>query len=40
MDEFQDLDSKKLGNMLGILEDLTISFRTQEFSTIVDKVKL
>ena len=38
MVEFRDLDSKKLVNMLGILDDLYISFRTQEFSHIVDKV--
>ena len=40
VDEFEDLDSKKLVNILGILDDLYISFRTQEFSHIVDKVKL
>ena len=27
VDEFQDLDSKKLMNMLGIFDDLYISFR-------------
>ena len=40
VDEFQDLDSKKSVNMLGILDNLYISFRTQEFSHIVDEVKL
>ena len=40
VDEFQDHDLKKLRIMLGILDDLYISFRTQEFSCIVDKVKL
>ena len=40
VDKFQDLDSKKIVNMLGILDDLYISFRIQDFSNIVDKVKL
>ena len=40
VDEFQNLDSKKLVNMLSVLDDLYISFRTQEISHIVDKVKL
>ena len=40
VDEFQDIDSNKLLNMLGFLDDLYIWFRTQEFSHIVDKVKL
>ena len=39
VEEFLDLDSKKLLNMLGILDDLYISFRTREFSHIIDKVK-
>ena len=30
----------KLVNMLGILDDLYVSFRTQEFSHIVEKVNL
>ena len=40
VDEFQDRDSKKLVNILGILDDLYISFRAQEFRHIVGKVKL
>ena len=40
VDEIQDLDSKNIVNNLSILDDLYISFRTQEFSHIVDKVKL
>ena len=40
VDEFQDNDSKRILKLLGILDDLYISFRTQEFSHITDKVKL
>ena len=40
VDEFQEADSKKLVNMLGILDDLYILFRTQEIGHIADKVKL
>ena len=38
--KFQDLGSKKLRNMLGILDDLFILFRTQEITRIVDNFKL
>ena len=40
MDVFQDVDSKKVVNILDILDDLYISFRTQELSHIIDEVKL
>ena len=40
VDEFRDLDSKPLVDMLDILDDLIISFRTQDFSLIIDKVEL
>ena len=40
MEEFQDLDSMKLVIIYGILDDIYISFGTQDFSHIVDKVKL
>ena len=40
VDEVHDLDSDKLSNILGILDDLYILFRTQDFSHIEDKVKL
>ena len=40
VEEFQALYSDKLANMLGILDDLYILFRTHEFSHIEDKVKL
>ena len=40
VDDFQHLDSKKVVNMLGILDHSYISFRTQEISHIVVKVKL
>ena len=36
--EFHDLDSKNLAKMLGILDVLYVSFRTQEFGHIVDKL--
>ena len=39
MDEFQDLDSDILTNMLRILDGFYISFRTLKFSHIEDKVK-
>ena len=39
VDDFQDLKSKKLMKLLGILDDLYIPFRTQEFSHIVEYVK-
>ena len=38
--EFKDLDSEKLTNVLGIIDDLYISFKRQEFSHIADKVDL
>ena len=38
-DELQDLDWKKLVNLLGTLDDLYSSFRTQDISHIVDKTK-
>ena len=38
--EFRDLDSEKLTNVLGILDDLYISIMGREFSHIVDRVKL
>ena len=40
INQFQDLDSKKLKNMLGGLGDLYISFRTQESGHTDDKVQL
>ena len=40
LSEFKGVDSEILTNMLGILEDLYISFKRQELSSIPDNVKL
>ena len=39
VDEFQDLYSDKLTNMLGILDEIYFWFRTQEVSQLENKVK-
>ena len=40
VNEFENLDSENLTNVLGIIDDLYISFRRREFGHIVDKVDL
>ena len=40
VNEFANLDSKKLSNVSGVIDDLYISFRRRELGHIVDKVDL
>ena len=40
VNEIENLDSEKLTNVLGIIDDLYISFRRREFGHAVDKVEL